>query len=104
LFLWGWLSRPLGARLPSGMLGLPYAFAALKYAHEITADKLSGSAIARGARAKFAYQAAIEPHASVADCAPGSLAEFAMERYSGFFCRGDERRVFRVWHPPWKQV
>jgi hypothetical protein len=32
------------------------------------------------------------------------MDEFALERYTGFFCRGDERGVFRVWHAPWLQA
>ena len=27
-----------------------------------------------------------------------------MERYSGFFARGEQRCVFRAWHPPWQQA
>jgi len=33
----------------------------------------------------------------------GSVAEFAMERYSGFFCGRDKSYVFRAWHPEWLQ-
>jgi len=32
------------------------------------------------------------------------VGEFALERYTGFFCRSNERCVFRAWHPPWLQV
>jgi len=37
-------------------------------------------------------------------CPPGSLSEFAMERYTGFFCRGKQPLIFRAWHPPWLQT
>jgi uncharacterized protein YqjF (DUF2071 family) len=104
LFLWGWLSRPLHLPLPSRMFGLPYAFATLRYEHRHETGKLSGRVTGRTVAGRFAYQACIESSATPAPCEPGSLSEFAMERYTGFFCRGNQRCVFRAWHPPWLQV
>src|SRR2546427_9994900 len=104
LFLWGWLSQPFPLRLPSAILGLPYSFASLDYEHDAELSVLHGAVSARNATESFAYRAAIAPHPPLAPCSPGSLAEFAMERYSGFFCRGPEPRVFRAWHPPWLQT
>ena len=102
LFLWGWLSRPFGLPLPAGMFDLPYAFASMDYEHHYEMGKLEGTVTAGSHR--FAYGAAIEPQLPFQPCPSGSLAEFAMERCSGFFCRGLEPRVFRAWHPPWLQT
>ena len=44
------------------------------------------------------------PGTRFAPCEPGTLCEFALESYTGFFCRGSERYVFRAWHPPWLQA
>jgi uncharacterized protein len=104
LFLWGWLSRPLGLPLPSGIVGLPYAFATLRYTRPNATGELSGLATSRAMTGRFAYRARIGARAGLGPCEPGTLSEFAMERYTGFFCRGNERRVFRAWHPPWLQM
>jgi Uncharacterized conserved protein (COG2071) len=140
LFLWGWLSRPLRLPLPSGMFGLPYAFANLKYDHRLEDGVLRGAAIDdKDPTRRFVYRAtlvserAAEPaspvtmqekkgdisvNCNLSLCAPGSLAEFAMERGTGFFCRrlGFPRSsgitqveqqmepfAFRAWHPQWLQ-
>jgi uncharacterized protein len=140
LFLWGWLSRPLRLPLPSGMVGLPYAFANLQYDHHPEDGLLRGAAIdGNDPTHRFVYRATLaseragQPPSPVTMhekngvtsvscnlslCAPGSLAEFAMERGMGFFCRrlgfargsgimqaGEwfEPLAFRAWHPPWLQ-
>jgi uncharacterized protein YqjF (DUF2071 family) len=103
-FLWGWLSRPLGLPLPSGMFGLPYAFAESRHACAHENGELSGLVTSRRMIGRFAYRARFDHGAAPAPCEPGTSSEFAMERYTGFFCRGKERCVFRAWHPPWLQV
>src|SRR5205823_5278949 len=37
-------------------------------------------------------------------CAPRSLDEFLLERYTAFTQFGKCRRFFRIWHEPWRQV
>jgi len=37
-------------------------------------------------------------------CAPGSLDEFLLDRYTAFTQFGKRRRFFRIWHKPWQQV
>src|SRR5438477_2297 len=29
---------------------------------------------------------------------------FALERYTGYYYRGTQGRLFRAWHPPWQQA
>ena len=103
-FLWGWLSKPFRVGLPAAMFGLPYAFATLDYDHQLESGLLRGVARVEACSQRFAYRASIDRKTAFQPCAAGSLAEFAMERYTGFFCRGGERRVFRAWHPPWLQA
>jgi len=104
LFLWGWLSQPWRVPFPSGMFGLPYAFAALRCEHLHETGELSGLATLPMEPGRFAYRAGVDARATFVQCRPGTVGEFALERYTGFFCRGNERCVFRAWHPPWLQV
>jgi uncharacterized protein YqjF (DUF2071 family) len=100
LFLWGWLSKPLPLPLPT--FDLPCAFAGVDYRHDFESGKLRGEV--KAGNCQFNYRAAIDPQCTFEPCNPGSLAEFAMERYSGFFYRGSRARIFRAWHPPWLQA
>jgi uncharacterized protein YqjF (DUF2071 family) len=104
LFLHGWLSKPLPIPLPSGRFELPYSFASLDYAHELETGMLKGVVSRNGGDGQFAYCAPITPNAPFQPCVPGSLAEFALERYAGFFCRHQQAYVFRAWHPAWLQT
>ena len=103
LFLHGWLSQPLPVPLPSGMFGLPYAFASVDYTDRPGTGAVGGVVRAQGRPEGFAFRAPIEACADFEPCAPGSLAEFAMERYTGFFSRRNQVYAFRAWHPPWLQ-
>src|SRR6266498_2587751 len=100
LFLWGWLSKPASLSLPT--FDLPCAFAKVDYHHDFESGKLRGDVKADASC--FGYRAAIDPRSAFELCAPDSAAEFAMERYSGFFYRGNRARIFRAWHPPWLQT
>jgi len=101
LFLHGWLSRPHALPLPPGLLRLSYTFAKLNYHNEN--EVLSGH-VTSGSSPSFSYSARLEAGCLGGFCPAGSLAELAMERYSGFFVRRACPYVFRVWHPPWNQV
>ena len=99
-FLRGWLSRPFGLRAPLGLFGLSATFARMEYRHE--QPELLG--LVRGRNGlEFRYQGTRDPQAAFGPCSPGSISEFALERYSGFFSRGDRPMIFRVWHPAWQQ-
>jgi uncharacterized protein YqjF (DUF2071 family) len=100
LFLHGWLSRPLGLRLPSSVMGLPYTFADSQYQHVPQSGIIRGTVKTAGR--EFAYHGSL-PGGRCVPAKPGSVAEFVMERYSGFFSRGGHGYVFRAWHPAWLQ-
>lgn len=104
LFIRGWLSQPFGLGLPSGMFGLPYAFASLEYRHHYETGAIHGQVTGTAHKGLLTYKASVDPKGSFQPCVAGSLAEFAMERNTGFFCRGDDLRVFRAWHPAWSQT
>ncbi len=102
LFLWGWLSRPYRAPLPSSLFDLPYSFASMGYEHRVDSGRFHGL-VTQGTN-RFAYTATAKPGVMPSPCVPHSLADFAMERYSGFFSWKHEARVFRTWHPSWMQL
>jgi uncharacterized protein len=100
LFLWGWLSKPLPLAFPT--FDLPCAFAEVDYRHNYESGILAGDVKTEAGH--FSYRATIDPQTTFEPSSPGSLAEFTMERYSGFFYRGDRLKIFRAWHPPWLQT
>ena len=104
LFLWGWLSKPFGVELPMERFGLPCGFCSMEYDHKHETGTLHGVVNERASAGTFAYRATLENDGQFYPCAPGSLAEFAMERYTGFFCRCNRPFVFRAWHPRWLQA
>jgi uncharacterized protein YqjF (DUF2071 family) len=100
LFLWGWLSWPLPLPLPR--FDLPCAFARVDYRHAHQTGILHGDVKAGGCA--FSYRATHDPNSRFEPCAPGSLGNFTMERYTGFFSRGSHVKIFRAWHPAWLQT
>src|SRR4029077_5223142 len=52
---------------------------------------------------RLTYSATLAPNSVFVPPATGSLAEFAMERYTAFALRGGNEVIFRVWHEPWLQ-
>jgi uncharacterized protein len=100
LFLWGWLSNPLPLHLPT--FDLPCAFAKIDYRHNTGTGNLCGEVNADGHR--FRYRATFAPQSACQPCSPGSSAEFTMERYTGFFHRKANAKIFRTWHPAWLQI
>src|SRR5262249_17670541 len=88
----------------SGAGGLPFAFGKLVYDHRPVQGFISDSVRQSGHAGSLEYHGAFDRSSVATQCPPGSLAEHAMERYSGFFsCRG-QPVVFRAWHPPWPQI
>jgi uncharacterized protein YqjF (DUF2071 family) len=101
-FLWGWLSRPFGLSPPLRVLGLPAAFASMDYRHNYENGEIAGRVV-DGRGSGFGYRGSVDPRATFTPSEAGSLSEFALERYTGFFCRHLGVRIFRAWHPTWAQ-
>ncbi len=100
-FFWSWLSRPWGLPWPARPLGLSCGFAQSRYWHEQERGELRGSVVGSEKGGRFIYSARLPRHAGFGPCTSGSLAEFALERYTGYFWHRGQGRVFRAWHPPW---
>jgi hypothetical protein len=100
-FFWSWLSRPWGLPCPARPLGLTCAFADSRYCHTPERGELRGCVTERAKRARFIYSARLPRNADIGPCKSGSLAEFALERYTGYFWHRAQGRIFRAWHPPW---
>jgi uncharacterized protein YqjF (DUF2071 family) len=101
-FLFGWLSRPWRLPLPDQPGALPCAFARLAYAHRPETGALAGSVHARGGALE--YKIACDPSPTFQGCAPGSLAEFALERYNGLYWHRGAGHIFQTRHDPWQAV
>lgn len=99
-FLWGWLSNPLPIAPP--LFDLPCAFGRMDYRHDYETKQIRGVVTAGSQR--FSYRASFPPRSSFDCCSTGSLAEFALERYTGFFTHKHSTKIFRAWHPPWLQT
>lgn len=103
-FFWSWLSRPWSLPLPGRPFGLACSFARSHYDHHHETGALRGTVTGDATAGAFTYRARPADGAGFRLCPKGSLAEFALERYAGYFwCRG-AGRVFHVWHPPWRQT
>jgi uncharacterized protein YqjF (DUF2071 family) len=98
-FMWGWLSRPFGLGAPLGLCGLSASFAQIDYGHSET---LSGRVRDRQANC-FQYRGDLDGSSEPRPCRPGSLGQFALEQYTGFFCRGRSLKRFQVQHVAWAQ-
>ena len=100
-FLAEWLSNWLSVPLGPSTFGLPYRFGQLDYSHGDCRGVLRGTVTAR--EGSLSYNAAI-PSVPREPCDAGSRQEFLLERYTAFTLQGRRRRLFRVWHEPWRQA
>jgi uncharacterized protein len=101
-FITQWLSHPfcLLGRLP-GLL-LPWHWGRMTYQHAHEIGRLTGQVVGNHGR-RLTYSARLAPNSVFVPPPSGSLAEFAMERYTAFALRGGHEVSFRVWHEPWPQ-
>lgn len=100
-FLAEWLSNPLSVRLGPLTFGLPYRFGHLAYDHKHNNGEILGTITANEGR--LSYQATVPP-TNFDSSEAESLTEFLLERYTAFTFRDRRRRLFRVWHEPWRQT
>jgi uncharacterized protein YqjF (DUF2071 family) len=103
-FLAEWLSNRLSVLVGPRVFGLPYRLGRLRYEHQHEAGTLRGDVEDARIDNALGYLGFIERAGRFAACAPGSLDEWLMERYTAFNAAGNGRRFFRVWHEPWPQT
>jgi uncharacterized protein YqjF (DUF2071 family) len=102
-FLTEWLSSPLCVQLGPRTFGLPYRLGRHEYRHDPEAGPLHGHVRDAANNLGFQYEANLTSGAAFDACAPGSLDEFLLERYTAFTSRRSRHRFFRIWHAPWRQ-
>jgi len=101
-FVSEWLTNRLSVLCGPAFYSLPYRLAAIDY--ERVRRELSGRVRSRGG--EFAYDGELENEPFM-ECACNSFDEFLIERYAAFNAGHSARcarRLFRVWHEPWRQV
>lgn len=102
-FLAEWVSNRLAVALGPRLFSLPYRHGRITYQNDCRKGDLRGQVADLETGATFAYRARLQSSPSFATCAPGSLDEWLMERYSAHNRVNGRKRFFRVWHPPWPQ-
>jgi len=97
-FMAEWLSNRVSVLLGPSTFGLPYRFGRIDFQRD--RDDLRGDVSTNEGR--LSYRAAVKNDFEI--CEPDSLTEFLLERYTAFTQHGSTKRLFRIWHPPWKQA
>lgn len=97
-FMAEWVNNPLNWLLGPITYGLPYRFGRIAYQHGQKDGRLGGAV-----DSAFCYGGQIPADASFLPCAPGSLDEFLLERYSAFTHWHGIGRTFDISHEPWLQ-
>jgi len=100
-FMREWLSNRLAACLGPWSFGLPYHFGEIDYRNDFDHEHECRGRVETVA-GSFGYCATLTNE--LGSCAPQSLDEFLLERYTAFTQSGNRRRFFRIWHEPWQQV
>jgi uncharacterized protein len=77
---------------------LPYQFGKIEYRNDFEHECRGRVETNDGS---FRYCATLTDE--LASCAPETLDEFLLERYTAFTQSGNRRRFFRIWHEPWQQ-
>jgi uncharacterized protein YqjF (DUF2071 family) len=98
-FIGEWLNNRLSVISGPGTYGLPYRFARIQYDRRTEEGWLSGTV-----GDQFAYTVNVASAAPFQHCAPGTLDEFLLERYTAFTRHGRRSRYFDIWHKPWQQT
>jgi uncharacterized protein len=99
-FMQEWLSSRLATWLGPCSFGLPYRFAQMNYHRNHEHERRGKIEASTGS---FQFCATLEPK-DPRICAPASLDEFLLERYTAFTQVAKRRRFFRIWHEPWQQT
>lgn len=100
-FVREWLSNRLAAWFGPWSFGLPYHLGEIDYQNDFGHEHVYRGRV-EAVDGSFCYCATLTNE--VRSCAPESLDEFLLERYTAFTQSGNRRRFFRIWHEPWHQV
>ncbi len=100
-FLAEWLPNRLSVFLGPRSFGLPYRYGRLRYQHSTDGSALRGSVEAKEGR--LLYEGKIRD-SCFQPSEIGSTTEFMLERYTAFTLQRNRRRLFRIWHEPWRQA
>ncbi len=100
-FLAEWLPNRLSVFLGPRSFGLPYRSGRVRYEHSPDGSILCGSVAAK--EGSLRYEGKIR-NSSFQPCEIGSETEFMLERYTAFTQQRQRRRLFRIWHEPWRQA
>jgi uncharacterized protein len=105
-FVREWLSSRMAAWLGPWSFGLPYRFGRIEYQPSRSyglagehAQEHERRGKVEAAAGSFHFCAAFEAN-DLGICAPGSLDEFLLERYTAFTQFQKRRQFFRIWHEP----
>jgi uncharacterized protein YqjF (DUF2071 family) len=108
-FMREWLSSRMAAWLGPWSFGLPYRSGRIEY------QPSRGYGLAGAHEPRQEWRGKVEASAGSFHfcttfrrndfdvCAPESLDEFLLERYTAFTHFRKRRRFFRIWHEPWEQ-
>jgi uncharacterized protein YqjF (DUF2071 family) len=100
-FMREWLSNRLAAWVGPWSFGLPYHFGKIDYRCDFEHEhECRGRVEAIDGSLRYCATLTNE----FGSCAPQSLDEFLLERYTAFTQFGNRSRFFRIWHEPWQQV
>src|SRR2546429_1542229 len=103
-FIAEFLSNALCLPLGSPTFGLPYRFGRLSFRHTDESGAIKGTIGCVSGRRKLSYSGTVAWRAGFGACPPGTRDAFLMERYTAFTRCGNNRRLFRIRHPPWLQT
>jgi uncharacterized protein len=107
-FMREWLSSRMAAWLGPRSFGLPYRFGRIEYqpsrGYGLAGEHEPGQRGKVEASVGSFHFCATFRRNGFDVCAPGSLDEFLLERYTAFTQFRRRRRFFRIWHEPWQQV
>lgn len=104
-FLAEWISHLLCVPFGPLTYGLPYRWGRHAFPHPGPHGTVRGRVESRRHGTALAYTARLADGAKAWHFhipVPGSLDEFLVERYTAFTQHGKRRRLFRIWHEPWR--
>jgi uncharacterized protein YqjF (DUF2071 family) len=97
-FIAEWVNNIVSLITGPPLYGLPYRYGRIDYRHHHEVGLLTG-----GVADAFAYEATLPAGIDFQPCPRDGIEEFLLERYTAFTCGLGVRRVFNIWHEPWRQ-